>query len=520
MTDAYQTKSPWLEGIEIPELPTPQGGVENFDVCVIGSGIAGLSVAYNLALTGASVCILERNRLFGRQTPQTTAHLASALDDRYHALQSLFGGTGAKLAAESHAAAIDFVEKICAREGIECDFERVDAYLFAGEGCDPNEIPTECEAARQAGLAAMQVARAPFADSFDTGPSVRFPNQGQFHPLKYLRGIRDSMLRRGVTFYRCSVVDVKDRLPVEVRTSCGTLIRSGAVVSATNTPIVDRMAIHTKQAPYSTYVIAVEIEKGVVPHCLAYDTLDPYHYIRVYAQASNAPELLIVGGEDSKSGQSDDGEKRFRRLESWTRMRFPMAGRLRYQWSGQILEPVDSLGFIGRNPNSENVYVATGDSGNGLTHGTIAGMLIADLITGKENPWTSIYEPGRASAAKSGAIGNFLRENLDVIGRIAENLSGGEVDEVAEIPNGSGRIIKRGLRHCAVYRDQAGSVTEFDARCTHMGCIVHWNSTENEWDCPCHGSRFDAYGHVLNGPAVSDLAPLESLRKTPSHAPS
>ncbi len=500
-----------MRGITLPRLPDLPGDAR-YDVCVIGAGIAGMSVAYQLASAGASVCILERHRMGGRQTPQTSAHLASALDDHYFELENLFGAEGARLAAQSHTAAIDFIERTIEREGIECGFRRVDAYLFNGDGCDPDDIPKECGAARRAGLRTELVARAPFSDPFDTGQAVRYADQAEFHPLRYLLGLDEALKRRGAERYRATVVEVKDGEPATVHTASGATVTAGAVVAATNSPIIDRVAIHTKQAPYNTYVVALDIERGSVPHCLAYDTLDPYHYIRVYApEDASSAELLIVGGEDDKTGTRDCGEQRFETLERWVRERFPSAGTVRYRWSGQIFEPADSLAFIGKNPHSDHLFVATGDSGNGITHGTIAGMLILDLIAGRSNKWSSIYDPGRASAAKAGAIGAFLHENLDAARRFAQNVGGGEVQSVHDVPLGSGRLIKRGLRHFAVYRDGAGAPHVLDAHCTHLGCIVHWNSTESEWDCPCHGSRFDANGHVVNGPAVDDLKRCEDV---------
>jgi Rieske Fe-S protein len=214
--------------------------------------------------------------------------------------------------------------------------------------------------------------------------------------------------------------------------------------------------------------------------------------------------VLIVGGEDHKTGQADDGEERFARLEAWTRERFPQIRGFEYRWSGQVMEPVDSLAFIGRNPSDhDNVYVATGDSGNGMTHGTIAGLLITDLIAGRQNPWARVYDPSRTplTAAKE-----FAAENVNVAAQYVDLVTPGDVTDSGQLAPGQGAVIRRGITKVAVYRTPDGELHERSAICTHLGCVVHWNSLETTWDCPCHGSRFGIDGHVVNGPALSPLS--------------
>lgn len=499
-----QSCSVWSSTGSVRNAPALSENVEA-DVCVIGAGIAGMTTAYLLTKLGKKVVVLDRARLGGRQTPQTTAHVTAALDDRYYDLEKLHGLDGARLAAESHTAAIELIRRIVQDEGIDCDLDAVDAYLFAAPGDDPEIIGKEFAAAQRAGMNADLVDRAPFADPFNTGRAIRFKDQAQFHPLKYLAALREIAERLRCRFYAdTTVTKIEDDAVVTIRTAKGNTVTARAAVVATNSPINDLVTIHTKQAPYSTYVIGLEIARGSVPRCLAYDTPDPYHYIRVYSPAESPHDVLIVGGEDDKTGETDAGDEHFASIESWARERFPSAGNRLYQWSGQIYEPVDSLAFIGRNPHNENIYIATGDSGNGITHGTIAGMLLCDLILDRVNPWEQLYAPGRVSLQPI-AVSEYAQENLDVVTSIAENLTGGEVSSEDDIPAASGAIVRDGAKKIAVYRDEAGAVHRLSANCTHLGCIVHWNSTENEWDCPCHGSRFDALGGVVNGPAVRNL---------------
>ena len=345
--------------------------------------------------------------------------------------------------------------------------------------------------------------RAPYT-SFDTGPCLRFPNVAQFHPLKYLAHLADAIHHEGSRIFTGTHADqIEGGVPALVHAG-RHVVTAEHVVVATNVPINDRLAIHTKQAPYMTYVIGARMPAGAAPKVLAWDTGDPYHYLRMQ------DDLLIVGGEDHKTGQATDTAERHGRLESWARKRFPMMGPVEYAWGGQIMETQDYLAFIGRNPvDHENVYVVTGDSGMGITHGTIAGMLLSDLILGRSNPWEALYDPSRVTLR---AAADFARENSNVALQYTDWLTGGDVGSADEIPAGSGAIVRRGLEKLAVYRDEQGRVHERLAACPHLGCVVHWNRSETTWDCPCHGSRFDAYGKVINGPANRDLAPAETKK--------
>ena len=275
------------------------------------------------------------------------------------------------------------------------------------------------------------------------------------------------------------------------------------MVVATNTPINNIVVIHTKQAAYRTYAIGVRVPRPSLEKGLYWDTQDPYHYVRSYP-IDDRWDLLIVGGEDHKTGQAEDTEERYSRLASWVQARFSIDGSLEFRWSGQIMETVDGLAFIGRNPgDSSNVYIATGDSGMGMTHGTIAGILLTDLILGRENKWAALYDPSRITLR---AAQDFMQENLNVAAQYTDWLTPGEVTSPEEISTGSGSVLRRGLTKLAVYRDEKGDLHERSAVCPHLGCIVKWNGTEQTWDCPCHGSRFDKVGVVINGPAISDLA--------------
>lgn len=486
------------------------------DVCVIGAGIAGATTAYLLAKAGRSVVLIDDGTPGCGQTAVTTAHLTAVIDDRYTEMIRLHGLDGARLACDSHRSAIARIESICRQEAIDADFTRVSGYLFLSPEHDERLLDDEADAARQAGLEVEKL-RDARVEGFRSGPCLHFPRQGQFHPLKYLNGMLAAFTRAGGRLHGgVRATGVTGGQSAEVETAGGPRIRARAVVVATNVPFIDLFAIHTKQAPYYTYAIAARIPTGSVTPALYWDTHDPYHYVRVQRSTNAAlggdnPEpvdLLIVGGEDHKTAQASDTEARFGSLERWMREHFPTAGTVEFRWSGQVMETQDGLGFIGRNPmDAENVYVATGDSGMGMTHGTIAGMLICDLIQGRPNRWTTLYDPSRI---RVGAVRDFLKENLNVAAQYTSYLTPGEVSSLDEITPNMGAIMRDGARKVAVFRDEAGAVHRMSAVCTHLGCLVSWNKAASTWDCPCHGSRFDAHGRVINGPASRDLERLQT----------
>jgi glycine/D-amino acid oxidase-like deaminating enzyme/nitrite reductase/ring-hydroxylating ferredoxin subunit len=497
-SDTGRTDSLWM-ATAAPRIMPPLTGDLRTDVCVIGGGIAGITTAYLLGLEGRRVVVLEAGALGGGETGRTTAHLSNALDDRYHVLERLHGRGGARLAAASHAAAIGRIESIVATERIACDFQRLNGYLFVPPGESLDVLDAEFEAARHAGLEEVRmVPRAPIA-SFNSGPCLVFPRQAQFHPLTYLDALASAIQRLGGQLFGSThVTGVEAGPPGVVSTDSGRTVTADFVVCATNTPVIDWLIIHSKQAPYRTYAVGARVPPGSVPVALYWDTADPYHYVRLQG------DVLIVGGEDHKTGQEDDAYDRFAYLDAWARERFPIA-EVEYKWSGQVMEPVDGLGYIGRNPGDKgHIMVATGDSGHGMTHGSFAGILLTDLILGRPNSWEPLYDPSRKSL-KSAA--EYVKENVNVARQYLDYVSPGEVGSVDEIRPGHGALVRHGLTKVAVYRDDQGVLHQLSAVCTHLGCIVHWNTLEGTWDCPCHGSRFGTDGRVLNGPAIT---PLES----------
>jgi glycine/D-amino acid oxidase-like deaminating enzyme/nitrite reductase/ring-hydroxylating ferredoxin subunit len=476
------------------------------DVCIVGAGIAGLTTAYLLAREGRTVAVLDDGPIAGGQTQRTTAHLSNAIDDRYLEIERIHGQEGAQLAAASHTAAINQIEKDILREGIDCDFLRLDGYLFVPRGESTDILDKELAAARRAGLDDVEIVRRAPIDSFDTGRALKFPRQGQFHPLKYLTGLTRAIEKLGGKIHTDThVASVEGGTPARVSIKNGPTVTCQAAVVATNTPMNDMFAIHTKQAPYLTYAIGAAVPAGSITRALYWDTLEAYHYVRLQP-SENGQDILIIGGEDHKSGQDDDQQERWHSLETWARERFPMITAIKYRWSGMVMETTDGLAFIGRNPgDKENVFIATGDSGMGMTHGTIAGILLTDHIQGRENPWSEIYDPARKPVWGM-AWRDYLAENINVAKEYVKDYLGpSDVSSPEEIKPGQGALMRSGLSKVAIYRDEKGNFHRHSAVCPHLGCIVHWNGAEKTWDCPCHGSRFDALGGLIVGPANTPL---------------
>jgi glycine/D-amino acid oxidase-like deaminating enzyme/nitrite reductase/ring-hydroxylating ferredoxin subunit len=506
----------WIDSID-PIKFTSLSKDEQTDVVIVGGGIAGMTVAYCLCKSGKKVVLVEDGFIGSGETGRTTAHIVNALDDFYTNIESHFGEEGAKLAAQSHTAAIDFVEQVVKENNINCQFRRVDGYLFLHETDDRKTLDDELDATRRAGIKTALLNEVP-GIPIEKSISLHYPRQGQFHPLHYLKGLADAIQSMGGKIYTETRADKISEKGVEAN---GFFVKADHVVVATNTPINDIVTMHTKQFPFRSYVIGALIQQDSIQPALWWDSGDqhskwytqPYHYVRV-ADYDDQYFLLIAGGEDHKTGQADTEdipeEERFIALEQWTRTRFPQMEKIVYRWSGQVMEPIDHLAFIGKNPGDKNVYIATGDSGNGMTHGTIAGMLISDLINGKENAWEKIYDPSRLQFDMAGT---YLKEAGNMAAQYVDYLTPGDIKSAHELQPGNGAIIRAGLKKVAVYKDESGNMQAFSAVCPHLGCIVQWNGEEKSFDCPCHGSRFTCTGKVVNGPARTDLKAIAITEK-------
>lgn len=487
------------------------------EIVIVGAGITGLSVAYCLLKAGKKVIVVEDGFVGSGETGRTTAHVVNALDDRYAEIERVLGEEKCRLAAESHSQAIDFIEHVVSEENIDCDFSRVDGFLFLHPTDKPRTLEDEFVVTNKYGIATEKLQAVPGVPA-EIGLCLKFPNQAQFHPMKYLKGLSECIHRMGGIIFTETHIKNIDKSGVK---SEHFSIDAENIVVATNSPINNMVTMHTKQFPYRTYVIGGLVPKGTLPAALWWDTgnmksewvSDPYHYVRLQSY-DDAHDLLIAGGEDHKTGQADEEnisqKQRYQNLERWARRHFPAMKEIVYHWSGQVMEPVDMVAFIGKNPGDKNIYIATGDSGNGMTHGTIAGILIRDLILGKENPWEKLYDPSRITLK---ATGDFLKEVGNMTAQYLDFFDPGDIKSVKELERGHGAIVNMKGKKVAVYKDESQTLHAYSAICPHLGCVLQWNKDENSFDCPCHGSRFTCSGTVVNGPAVSDLKKIELTKE-------
>jgi glycine/D-amino acid oxidase-like deaminating enzyme/nitrite reductase/ring-hydroxylating ferredoxin subunit len=470
------------------------------DVLVIGAGFTGLTAALQLSNAGKEVIVVDKNEVAGGESGYSTAQLTEFLDTRYQQLIGDFGIEQARLAAASSRAAMEWIARAIQDRKIECEFARVPGYLYCDTDKDVEHIIREVDAAVKCGLHAKRVDS--LDPAFHAKCAMMLPDQMQLHPRLYLQGLAKHLADRNVKiFENTHVTDIQDGKTCTVKTADNSAIVARDVVVATHSPICNLVFLLTKIAAYRTYVLGVKL-KGTPPSpALYYDTHDPYHYFRPVTFKDE--QLWIIGGEDHKTGTVDHTERPYQRLEKYARERFDVAA-VPYRWSGQVMESIDGLPFIGKNSASDHLYVGTGYAGNGTTFGTLAGLIISDLIIGKPNPWADVYKATRIKPIAGAS--DFVSENTDVVIHMVEDYFGKkDVGAPREIPTDSGAILEMNGKKVAMYRDEDGDFHAFSAICPHLGCVVHWNSTEKSWDCPCHGSRFKCTGEVVHGPALSNL---------------
>jgi glycine/D-amino acid oxidase-like deaminating enzyme/nitrite reductase/ring-hydroxylating ferredoxin subunit len=482
----------WLDTAALPEFPALDRDLD-VDVCIVGGGITGLTAARLLKRAGKTVAVVEALRCGGGDTGHTTAHVSVHHDLYYSDTIDRFGEDDARLILGSRRAAIAQMETFIVEDGIQCHWERVPAYLFSEDVSGARDLKEELEACVRLGIDAEWTTDVPVR--FPVQGAMRIANQAQFHPLEYVRALAEAIPGNGShVFEHTRATDVKAH---SVTTEHGT-IRCKDVVVATNGPIVGQMLV-TKAAAYRTYAMAFRIDAAAAPVALLWDTLDPYHYVRVHQ--SGGVSFLIVGGEDHKTGQQEVEENTgvWDRLEAWARGRFAL-GEIAECWSGQILEPADGLPLIGR--LHDHIYVGTGYSGDGITNGTLAGMLLSQEVLGEHSPIAKLYDPSRVMASKE-----YVKENIDYpVHMLTDRLKKPAGERLRVVGAGEGKILRVGGHKLAVFRENDGTVHAFSPVCPHMGCHVAFNASESSWDCPCHGSRFDATtGEVLNGPATKGL---------------
>ncbi len=501
-----ETLSYWIDTQPLPRFSALDRDL-TVDVVVIGGGITGITAAYLLTQAGHSVALIDRRRLASVDTGHTTAHLTYVTDTRLSDLVKTFGRDHARAAWDAGRAAIWQIHSNAGDEGIECGLEWVSGYLHAPVDADGDmsaaDLQAEAALAADLGFAARYHDQVPSANR----PGVEFEDQALFHPRQYLRGLLEAITRKGGhVFENTDAEEVQDE-PLSVKAR-GHRLSCGYLILATHDPLVgtssvaSAMLFQTKLALYTSYAVSGTLRPGHVPSGSYWDTKSPYDYLRVHGAPTR--DVAVLGGEDHKTGQGDP-EACYARLEERAHARLPEL-EITHRWSGQVIETPDGLPYIGESAAQQ--FIATGFAGNGMTFGTLAAMMAADAVAGRSNPWADLFNPGRKTLT---TVWDYLRENKDYPYYMVRDLfARPDGRSLRSLKRGEGKILELAGKKVAAYRNDAGAVTRLSPICTHMGCTVGWNAAERTWDCPCHGSRFEATGKVISGPAESPLEAIES----------
>ena len=501
------TTSYWADTTRMPRFGKVDADCR-VDVAIVGGGITGLSAAYQLQKAGCSVAVLERGRLGGFDSVNTTAHLTALTDLRLNELVQRFGHGGARRVWDAGQAAIDCIWKHVSEGEIDCDFKWVPAYFHLAAGKTSNEdhksLSDDAQRATELKIESDFLTATPLVKK----PGIRFAHQALFHPQKYLAGLAKLLKRRGsYIFEESEVAEIREK-PMTLMVG-NHKIRCSYVVIAThtpltgNTPLVSATLFQTKLFLYTTYALSARVPASAAPEASFFDTNDPYYYLRV--DRLNGETTAIYGGQDHKTGQVSNEATCYKKLETAFRRLFPKS-RIDHCWSGQVVETADGLPYIGE--NAPHQFIATGFAGNGMTFGTLAGVMAVDAFLQRDNPWKELFDPHRKPA--SGGTIRFLRENKDYpYYFVRDRMARPAGRSVEVVRNGQGKIIQLNGRKVAAYREPSGKLHLLSPVCPHLQCIVNWNPAEKTWDCPCHGSRFSAVGEVLSGPAEDDLEKMD-----------
>jgi len=495
-----QPRSYWLASAAPPELAAVTE-LPQVDVAVLGGGIAGVTTAYLLRRAGRTVALVEARRLLGGVTGHTTAKVSAQHGLIYADLRRRFDRATAAAYATGQLAALAWIRSESARLGVDCELAERDSFLYTTDPAQRDLLHREADAAAEAGLAAQY--RTEVDLPLPVTAAVGVAGQAQFHPVRWLRELAARIIGDGS--YVAEGVRALDVEGEVVLTDHGPL-RARDIVVATHFPILDRGFFFARMAPTRELVVAGPVAPEAAPQGM-YLATDTRHSVRT-SPLPDGQVLLIVLGEHFRPGTEPAALRRHEALAGWAGRTFGVR-EVRYRWSAQDNTTVDRLPYIGRYaPARRHLWVATGFGQWGMTNGTLAGLVLADLITGKENPWSGVFDPTRLAVRQSAAA--FLRDNLTVAAHFAgDRVKALTAGDPHQLRPGEASVYTVHGRLAAIRRGEDGTLTALSARCTHLACTVAFNDDERSWDCPCHGSRFDLDGSVMQGPATRPLDKLD-----------
>lgn len=497
------TEPYWQQGTSLPRFPKLDRDID-VDVVVIGGGVTGITTAHLIKESGARVALIERDLCCSNDTGHTTAHLTYVTDTRLNRIVKKFGKDCAQAYWDAGAVAIDEIERLVAKNGIDCELRRLPGYLHAPlfEELTKEELHSlqeDYEYARELGFSCEYLEKVPFTDR----SGIRFYDQGALHPLKYLGGLLKTIPGRGSYVFEQSKVTEFTADPLRV-TAGAYRIAADFLVIATHSPLIGNSSaigatlFQTKLTLFTSYVSGARLPRGSLPGALWWDTSDPYYFLRVENLVDC--DYAIFGGRDEKTGQEESAVKQLEKLEHDLQRLMP-AAETGERWLGQVIETADGLPYIGE--TAERQFIGTGFGGNGFTLGTVSALMARDRFLQRANPWSELFDPGRKTISSGW---RYISENVDYpYHLIRDRLKRAQLQTAERLAPGEGGIIEERGRKIAAFRDRSGHLHRLDPSCTHMRCQVRWNDADCSWDCPCHGSRFKATGEVMGGPAATAL---------------
>jgi glycine/D-amino acid oxidase-like deaminating enzyme/nitrite reductase/ring-hydroxylating ferredoxin subunit len=491
--------SPWQALAAVNLADTTRSTSEIYDCLIIGGGITGVTAALQLQQAGQRTLLVEAYTIGFGTTGGTSAHINTFADTTYQEAESAFGSDGAKVFAEAINEGFELIGNQVKKYRIDCDFESKTGYLYAEDEDQVKQLDDIYKGAASAGVAVNYTDAVPTPVEFKK--ALAFPGQAQFHPLKYLQGLQKEYLKAGgIIREHTRVENIDSADGVHVAKTTGQDIRTRKMIYATHMP-PGITVFNFNCAPYRSYVIGVKLTNDSYPDGLVYDLQEPYHYVR--SHVINGEQLLLVGGNDHKTGHADT-ERAFAGLEKYVRQYYPVSS-VAYRWSAQYYVPADGLPYVGQVPfQAEGIYTATGFNGNGMMLGSISGKILADLVLGKANAYAELFSTTRIKPVDS--FSEMVKENADAAYHfIADRFNIQETDSLKQLSPGTGKVLEIDGAKVAAYCDDEGVIHALNPVCTHAKCIVGWNAAEKSWDCPCHGARFDVDGQVLTGPAGQNL---------------